>query len=77
MPPQNDSDFLRTYVLNRVWPGFLRPLSWDIRSTEGYPVLIHKWNGDGYYEWLDANIYRVRHSLTFNILLGGVRQGYH
>ena len=71
MPSQSNSDFLRTYVLNRVRPDRLRPLSLDRRPTEGDPVLIRKWNGEGYYEWLDATVYSVRHSLTFDVLLDG------
>ena len=71
MPFQSDGEFLQTYVPNPVYTGFLRPLSRDRLPTEGDPVIIHKWNGDGYYEWLNATIYRVRHSLTFDVLLGG------
>ena len=71
MTSQRDGEFLRTYVLKPVRPGCLRTLSQDRHTTEGDLVQIYKWNGDGYYEWLDATIYRVRHSLTFDVLLGG------
>ena len=33
--------------------------------------MIHKCNCEGYYEWLDTTINRVRHSQNFDVLLGG------